>query len=236
MVNRRFTAPALFAGLPGPWQGLAGQSPQSDPEILPLAEGAHDLIIDALCLHWTDDPVGRLIQARRALAPDGLFLGALFGGRTLNELRAALATAEAEILGGLSPRIAPMAEIRDLGGLLQRAGFALPVADSLVQTVSYATPLDLMRDLRGMGETNALAARSRHFLRRDVLARACQIYAETYATPAGRITATFEIVTLTGWAPAAHQPQPLRPGSAVARLADALGAAEHPLPPDMPGN
>ena len=231
-VNRPFRAPALVTGWPEVWSdALAGAGLESltvvpDSEVLDLAEGAHDAVIHGLALHWANDPVGQLVQARRALRPDGLFLGALFGGLTLHELRAAFAEAEAEITGGLSPRVAPMGEIRDLGGLLQRAGFALPVADTLPVTVDYATPLDLMRDLRAMGETNVLADRSRTPLGRELLARACAIYAESYGRADGRIEATFEMVVLTGWAPGPGQQQPLRPGSATARLADVFGVPE----------
>jgi hypothetical protein len=182
-----------------------------------------------MALHWASDPVGQIIQSRRALRPDGLFLATLFGGQTLHELRAALAAAETEITAGLSPRVAPMAEIRDLGGLLQRAGLALPVADCDRLTVTYATPLHLMRELRAMGEGNALDHRLRRPTRRAVLTRAAEIYTERFALPDGRVPATFEIVHLSGWAPDASQPQPLRPGSATHRLADALGAAETPL-------
>ena len=169
------------------------------------------------------------MECRRALRPDGFFLASLFGGRTLQELRACLATAEAEVTGGLSPRIAPMAEIRDMGGLLQRAGFALPVADAFALTVTYASALHLMRDLRAMGEANALDARLRHPTRRAVLLRAAEIYGEAHADAGGRIPATFEIIVLTGWAPDESQPQPLRPGSAKARLADALATRETKL-------
>ncbi len=153
-------------------------------------------------------------------------LAALFGGQTLNELRTSLAEAEVECEGGLSPRVAPMAEIRDLGGLLQRAGFAMPVADSERLVVTYATPMHLMRELRAMGETNILTARRRQPMRRATLMRACAIYAEHFGAPDGRVRATFEIVFLTGWAPGPDQPKALRPGSATARLADALGAEE----------
>ena len=191
-----------------------------------MDQGAHDLVIHAMCLHWANDPVGQLVQARRALSPDGLFLGVLLGGQTLAELRSALAQAEVDLRGGLSARVAPMAEIRDLGGLLQRAGFALPVADSFTLTATYETGLDLMRDLRKMGEGNALSMRTRGFSRRDVMIRACEVYAETFAGTDGRIPATFEIITLTGWSPHENQPKPLRPGSASARLADALGTDE----------
>ena len=195
-------------------------------ETLPLEAGGHDLIVSTLLLHLANDPVGQLIQMRHALKPDGLMLAALFGGQTLNELRSSLAEAEVKCEGGLSPRVAPMAEIRDLGGLLQRAGFAMPVADSERLVVTYATPLHLMRELRAMGETSILTARRRQPMRRATLMRACEIYAEHFGTPEGRVRATFEIVFLTGWAPAPDQPKALRPGSATARLADALGARE----------
>lgn len=193
-----------------------------------LDEGSVDLALSGLSLHRENDPVGQLIQIRRALAPDSLFLGATFGAGTLKELRAALAEAEAEVEGGLSPRVAPMADIRDLGGLLQRAGFAMPVADSEPVTVDYADPFALMRDLRAMGESNALAERRRSFTRRATLMRAAEIYAAHFSRPDGRIVATFEIVYLAGWSPGPDQPVAKRPGSATTRLADALGAIELP--------
>jgi len=215
------------SGFPAVWP----DSPAvADDEVLALHEGAHDLVVHAMALHWANDPVGQLVQCRRALQPDGLFLGLLPGGQTLHELRAALAEAEAEVTGGLSPRVLPMGEIRDLGALLQRAGFALPVADSFTKTVLYRDALHLMADLRAMGEANALAARLRHPTRRAVLLRAAGIYAERFGRPDGRIPATFEIICLTGWAPHDSQQKPLRPGSAAARLAEALNAAERPLP------
>jgi SAM-dependent methyltransferase len=195
-------------------------------DTLPLAEGAFDLVVSTLLLHLANDPVGQLIQMRRALKPDGLMLAALFGGQTLNELRSALAEAEAECEGGLSPRVAPMAEIRELGGLLQRAGFAMPVADTERLVVTYATPLHLMRELRAMGETNILTARRRQPMRRATLMRACELYAQHFGAPDGRVRATFEIVFLTGWSPGPDQPKALRPGSAASRLADALDARE----------
>jgi len=211
---------------PSPAMAAAAGAAVLEGETLPLAEASQDLVVSSLLLHAANDPVGQLIQMRRALVPDGLMLAALFGGQTLNELRASLAEAEAECEGGLSPRVAPMAEIRDLGGLLQRAGYAMPVADSERLTVTYATPLHLMRELRAMGETNVLTARRRQPLRRATLMRACEIYATHFGTPEGPVRATFEIVFLTGWAPGPGQPQPLRPGSATARLAEALGTTE----------
>ncbi|QGY00115.1 SAM-dependent methyltransferase [Roseovarius faecimaris] len=230
MVNKSFMKPAVISGLPAVWSDMIpGSRHIADEDLLDLEEQGQDLIIHALSLHWANDPLGQLIQCRRALGPDGLFLAALFGGTTLHELRTAFAQAESDLYGGLSPRIVPMAEIRDLGGLLQRAGFALPVADSVPFTVSYETPLHLMRDLRAMGEVNALTARARRPMRRALLMRACEIYAESFGTADGRIPATFDIVFLTGWAPAPDQPQPLRPGSATTRLADALNTKETPL-------
>ena len=226
-VNRTFTAAAIVTPFAEIWQDAwPAARIVADDEVLALVPGAHDLVIHALALHWANDPVGQLVQSLRALRPDGLFLGFAFGGQTLHELRACLAESEAALTGGLSPRVLPMAEIRDLGGLLHRAGFALPVADSLRHAVSYRDAWHLMADLRAMGEANALAARLRHPTRRAVLADAAARYAARFKRPDGRITATFEIICLTGWAPHASQQQPLRPGSAVQRLADALGATE----------
>ena len=230
MVNKSFNDPAIITGFPHVWAPLLpGAKMIPDEDTLDLSEGAHDLILHALCLHWANDPIGQIIQCRRALRPDGLFLCLTFGGQTLHELRAALAQAETQVTGGLSPRVLPMGEIRDLGALMQRAGLALPVADAMPLTASYQSPLHLMHELRAMGENNALASRLRRPTRRDVLLRAAQIYAATHADADGRIPATFEIITLTGWAPDDSQPQPLRPGSAAQRLADALGTEENPL-------
>jgi SAM-dependent methyltransferase len=203
-----------------------------DEEALPFAAESLDLIVSTLGLHWTNDVVGALVQIRRALKPDGLFLGAFLGGSTLTELRQALTEAESELLGGAGSRVSPFADSRDAASLLQRAGFALPVADVDRVNVSYEHPLRLMADLRQMGETNVLADRHPRALTRALLARAGEIYAERFAGPDGRVPATFEIVTLTGWAPHASQQQPLRPGSARMRLADALGTVEHRLPRD----
>lgn len=229
MVNRTFTAPAIVTGFPQVWQDFPAARIVPDNETLDLEVSGHDLVIHALGLHWADDPVGQLIQCRRALRPDGLLLCLTFGGSTLTELRAALGQAEIETAGGLSPRVAPMGDIRDLGALLQRAGLALPVADSWPMIVEYDDALRLMHDLRAMGETNALALRLRHPSRRAIFRRAAELYAQCYGTEKGRIRATFEIVTLTGWAPDASQPKPLRPGSAAQRLADALNTQEKPL-------
>jgi len=194
----------------------------ADPELPPFRDASFDLILSTLVLHWSTDLPGTLVQLRRALKPDGLLLAAMFGGSTLIELRTALFEAEFAEEGGVSPRVSPAIDLADAAALLTRAGFALPVADSETITVSYPDMLALLRDLRGMGETNALAARRRGFLRRATLARAALFYAERFGDAAGRITASFEILFLCGWAPHPSQPQPLRRGSATARLADAL--------------
>jgi len=198
----------------------------ADEEALPFGDASLDLVLSNLALHWTNDLPGALVQIRRALKPDGLLLATLFGGDTLKELRTTLLEAESEIMGGAGPRVSPFVDVRDAGQLMTRAGFALPVVDADAITVTYAEPLKLMADLRAMGETNALKDRPRTFLRRDVLARALEIYREKYSDGRGRVMATFQIVTLTGWAPHAAQQKPMRPGSAKARLADALATTE----------
>ncbi|MBU2992284.1 methyltransferase domain-containing protein [Octadecabacter sp. 1_MG-2023] len=229
-VNRTFTTPAVVTGFPATWaEWMPSAKVVEDTETLDLEEGAHDLVVHALSLHWADDPIGQLVQCRRALRPDGLFIATLFSGQTLHELRSVLAEAEVAQTGGLSPRVLPMAEVRDLGGILQRAGFALPVADILPLTVTYDTPIHLMRDLRAMGESNAMAARQKTPTRRTIFAQAMERYADAFAMEDGRIPATFEFTTLTGWAPSESQPKPLRPGSATTRLSDALGTVETPL-------
>lgn len=225
-VNRTFTQPAVVTGFPQLWPGM---TTTADDEVLTLGPKAHDLVIHALALHWANDPVGQLVQCRHALQPDGWMLAVLFGGQTLHELRACLAQAESDVTGGLSPRVLPMGEIRDLGSLLQRAGFGLPVADSFTTTVRYRDLWHLMRDLRAMGEGNALQSRLRHPTRRAIFTRAAELY-EALRGPDGLIPATFEILTLSGWAPHDSQQKPLRPGSAVNRLAHALQTAELKLP------
>lgn len=231
-VNKSFTKPLLVGHATGPLRALFRQAPHiDDAERLSIRPAAHDLVIHAFGLHWADDPVGQIVQSRLALRPDGLFLGVMFGGATLQELRAVLAEAETRTSGGLSPRVLPMADLRDLGGLLQRAGLALPVADSRKLTVRYPDLATLVRDLRGMGETNALAARHRVTPPRALFRTAEAIYRAHHADD-GYLVATFEIVFLTGWAPDASQPQPLRPGSAKNRLSDALGVPETPLKRD----
>lgn len=198
----------------------------SSPDKVPLAPESVDLAVSALALQTVNDLPGVLAQIRQALQPDGLFLAAMMGGETLRELRHAWLVAEEEITGGISPRVAPFADVRALGGLLQRAGFALPVADSELVTVRYATPFDLMRELKAIGASNMLTERRRVPVTRGLFARAAEIYSETFAGADGRVPATFEIITLTAWAPDESQPKPLRPGSAQVRLADALGTRE----------
>jgi SAM-dependent methyltransferase len=198
----------------------------ADPEALPFAAGSLDLVVSAFALQTVDDLPGALIQIRRALKPDGLLLAALLGGDTLTELRESFAVAESEVTGGVSPRVAPFADLRDMGALMQRAGFALPVTDVDRVVVRYSSPLALMADLRRMGATNPLVERRRVPLRRSVLARVLEVYAERFGDPDGKVRASFDIVWLSGWAPHESQQQPLRPGSAKARLADALGTRE----------
>jgi len=197
-----------------------------DNELLPIGEGQADLVISALSLQLVNDLPGSLAQVRRALRPDGLFLGALLGAETLRELRHAWAVAEEDVTGGISPRVAPMVDVRSLGSLLQRAQFALPVVDSDLVTVTYASALELMREVRVMGGGNILQARRRRPVTRSLLARVCAAYEQTFAGADGRVPATFEILTATAWSPHESQQKPLRPGSAQARLADALGAEE----------
>jgi SAM-dependent methyltransferase len=198
----------------------------ADEEALPFAEGSLDLVLSVLSLHWVNDLPGTLLQIARALKPDGLLLAAMIGGDSLRELREALLRAELEVEDGVSPRVSPLADVRDLGGLLQRAGFALPVVDVDSLTVTYPSALALMRELRGMGETGTDRNRRRGLTRRATLLRAAALYEEVHGDAAGRIPASVDILYLTGWAPHAAQPQPLRPGSARARLAEALGSAE----------
>jgi len=205
---------------------ISDQDVAMDEEALPFADQSLDLVVSALSLQFVNDLPGALIQIRRALKPDGLLLAALIGGETLTELREAFAQAESEVEGGISPRVAPFADLRDMGALLQRAGFALPVVDSDKVIVRYRSVFDLMHDLRRMGAANILHERRRKPLRRATLARMAEIYARRFADVDGRLRATFEIVWLLGWAPHESQQKPLKPGSAARRLADALGAKE----------
>lgn len=206
----------------------AAALPVSDTEPLALASASLDLVVSALALQFVNDLPGVLAQIRRALKPDGLFLAAMIGGETLTELRQSFAAAEAEVEGGVSPRVAPFADLRDLGGLLQRAGFALPVTDVDRTVVRYDNAFALMQDLRRMGATNVLNERRRTPSRRATFVRMAQVYAERFADPDGRIRATFDIVWMSGWAPHDSQQKPLKPGSAKMSLADAVKEAGEP--------
>ncbi len=242
-IRRDFTS-ALDFGSPGvappaafvvqadlsPTMVARGEGPRiaADEEWLPFAPGCFDLVTSLLALHWVNDLPGALLQMRRSLRPDGLFMAAMLGGETLNELREALAQAESSLEGGVSPRLSPTVDLQDMGGLLQRAGFALPVVDLDHITVTYADAFALMHDLRAMGETNALHERRKPFTRRATLMAAAETYRARFADDTGRLRATFQIIWLTAWAPHESQQQPLRPGSAQSRLADALDAEEKP--------
>ena len=207
---------------------LGGTSLVADEEFLPFAPESFDLVLSCLSLHWTNDLPGALLQIRRALKPDGLFLAVQFGLGTLAELRDCLLEAESELFGGASLRVSPFADARDGAALLQRAGFALPVADVETLTVTYPNALALMRDLRGMGEANTTLARSKRFAGRDLFARAAALYGERHGDAQGRIAARFRLLFLTGWAPHESQQHPQTPGSASRRLAEALGTVERP--------
>jgi len=230
MVKKSFTAPAIVTGHPDIWTDFLPDAViLSDDDVLNLHPSAHDLVIHVMALHWANDPVGQLIQCRRALKPDGLFLGVMLGGQTLNELRSCLGQAEVAVRGGLSPRVAPMGDVRDLGALLQRGGYALPVADTATLTAEYSDLTTLMQDLRAMGEANALTSRDRQFTRRDIFEQAASLYQDAFPGQQKALRVTYELVILTGWAPHDSQQKPLRPGSAQARLADALKTDEKPL-------
>lgn len=227
-INRTFTAPVIVGWQAKKWAKMlnidARCIPDTDTLDLPL--GQADLIIHALSLHSHNDPVGQLIQMHRGLRPDGLMIAVLFAGETLQELRDAFTHAEALIEGGISPRIAPMADIRGLGALLQRAGFALPVADTILLNTSYQTPLHLMHELRAMGETNVLVERRKTGLRRDTLAAVIDYYNTHNTLEESRIAASFELAFLTGWCPDESQQKPLRPGSAQVSLVDFLNSGK----------
>jgi SAM-dependent methyltransferase len=195
----------------------------ADEEWLPIRAGAIDLILSNLNLHWVNDLPGALVQIRNALKPDGLFLGAMFGGRTLQELRDCLMRAELAETGGVSPRVSPFAEVADAAALMQRAGFALPVVDSETITVTYGDVMKLFADLRGMGEANLVIDRLHQPTRRSVIAHAAALYAQDYTNAEGRLTATFQVLFLTGWSPHESQQQPLKPGSGETNLNDILG-------------
>lgn len=205
-----------------------GPRVRADEELLPFRAGSLDLVVSGLALHLLNDLPGALAQIRRALKPDGLLLAAMLGGRTLHELREAFLLAETESEAGTSPHVIPFADVRDLGGLLQRAQLALPVSDSDRVIVHYPNPLALMRELQAMGASNMLRDRRKRPTRRGTLLRAAEIYAGRHGLADGRIAATFDIITITGWAPHEDQPKPLPPGSSRQRLAEALGTIERP--------
>lgn len=208
-------------------QGHSSTAVMLDSEVLPFASESFDLVVSLLDLQQVNDLPGALVQLRQILKPDGLLLASLVGGASFAELARAFAAAESEVLGGTSPHVAPMVDVRDLGQLLQRAGFALPVADLDRLSLTYASPVAMMRELRELGLGNALIARSRRPMRRGVLAALDNAYRREAPGPGDRVSATVEILTATAWSPGPNQQQPLRPGSARARLADALGVAEH---------
>lgn len=212
----------------GPLYDTEGSRVQAAEDMLPFADASFDMVISPLCLHNVNDLPGALLQIRRVLKPDGLFIGALAGGETLHQLRHCLMDAEMRIRGGASPRVAPFADKPQMGALLQRAGFALPVVDSELVTVSYEHAFRLMQDLRMMGESNSVANRDKRFAGRALFMETARLYADTYAEPDGRIPATFEIIFLLGWAPHESQQKPLRPGSARTSLAEVLGTDEIP--------
>ena len=232
-LSSRPESAALLAPYAAQWTRASltaaeGGAIVADEEALPFAPESFDLVASVLSLHAVNDLPGALVQIRRVLKPDGLFLAALFGGETLLELRGAFAAAEMQVLGGVSPRVSPFAEVRALGTLLQRAGFALPVADCERTTVNYRKFSTLTNDLRALGEGNALTERNRRPLSRDLVAAALAHYASLHGTHDGKLRASFDIVYLTGWAPHESQQKPLKPGSARTRLADALGTTEKP--------
>ena len=227
-INRDFEKIAIIGFRAKSWAKKLNLSATyiNDGDLINFDGKNYDLIIHAMGLHRANDPVGQLIQMNRALIPDGLVISVFFGGQTLSELRISFAYAEAKILNGISPRIAPMGEIRDLGGLLQRAGLALPVADNIKFDVSYETPLQLMHDLRGMAETNIIIDRSRKTMTKKFFDEISKQYFHHFSDNNGRINSTFELIFLTGWAPAASQQKPLVPGSAKISLAQALNTTE----------
>ena len=227
IINRCFSDVAIITPQRALWQN---QFPDAlileDEDVLDFQDRCFELILHVMGLHWSNDPLGQMIQSLRALRPDGLFLACLLGGETLTELRSVFATAESTVTGGLSPRVLPMSDISDLGALLQRSGFALPVVDSMKLTTTYKTPFQLMTDLRAMGETNAQSARQKSFTRRAIFNEMIRIYSTHYSDKQKRVNATFEIMWLTGWAPSHAQPKPLRPGSAKVLLSEALQVLE----------
>ncbi len=230
LINKDFRNVAIVAPFPDLWRKAFPKATIIlDDDILNFEGQKFDLILHMMSLHWSNDPLGQMIQSLRALHPDSLFLSTLMGGETLRELRSSFAKAENDVTGGLSPRVLPMADIRDLGTLLQRAGFALPVVDSVKLIASYETPFQLLRELRAMGGGNAQVARQKKFTRRSIFKEMYKIYADHFSVENGKIAASFEMFCLTGWAPSQNQPKPIQPGSAKMRLSDALQVEEKSL-------
>ncbi|MEE2773739.1 MAG: methyltransferase domain-containing protein [Pseudomonadota bacterium] len=230
-INREFDSPAIIGDKADFWAKrlkMVTASLIEDSDTIKAQRGKFDLVILALSLHWYNDPIGQLIQARKLLRPDGLMLGFTFAGKTLYELRSAFEKAEVKVENGMSPRVAPMADIRDLGDLLVRANFSLPVADKIKLVFNYSSPLELLRDLRRMGETNNMVQRRKNFLRRETLKYFVDYYKEDFpsAEDAGSVKATFEIVCLTGWAPCISQQKPISPGSAKKHFSEVLRTFE----------
>ncbi len=221
-IKRRFEKPFEISGRP---ERIDERFLQDEWLQHPRFRGDvnYDLITSAGGLHWVNDLPGVLAQIQRALTPDGCFIAILPGGETLRELRQSLEQAELALCGGISPRVSPFIDVRDAGGLLQRAGFALPVVDSEMLTIQYDHPLKLLADLRGMGETNALVSSVKHFTPRRVMMAAMEHYQQHFTNEAGRVVATIQLVTLTGWKPHASQQQPAKRGSGKVNLRDALG-------------
>ncbi len=229
-INRSFDNGLIVTGFPEYWSEMFPRFDiVPDRSILNIEAGQRDLVLHCMALHWANDPIGQLVQCRMALKADGLLLAVCLGGATLNELRHCLLTAETEVCCGASPRIAPMASLQEYGMLLQRAGLALSVTDKVTINSTYESCHALMRDLRAMGETNALAERSKRISPRSLFAKAEQFYTENHSTQNNRLHATFELIFLTGWAPAQNQQKPLRPGSAQTSLASELSSVEHRL-------
>ncbi|MDP2205799.1 MAG: methyltransferase domain-containing protein [Alphaproteobacteria bacterium] len=228
MLSARAGTEAVFAAdlSPRMAQAVAELSVAADEEYLPFAANAFDAVVSNLSMHWVNDLPGALVQVRRALKPDGLFMAAVLGGESLRELRDSLMTAELNVSGGASPRVSPFIDLRDMGALMQRAGFALPVVDSDIITVDYSHPIKLMQDLRGMGASNAVHSRLKLPTRRQVILESARIYQEKYGDARGRVPATFQVIYAIGWSPHDSQQKPLKPGSAVVRLADMLKAEE----------
>ena len=230
IIKKRFEKILIISGHLYPWGNTFHNADViSDEELLRFSNKNYDLVIHGMSLHYSNDPVGQLIQCKSVMEKGGLFLGNFLGGQTLHELRDSIAASELELTGGISPRVLPMIDIRDAGAFLMRSGFALPVADSTVHKVSYKNPIDLLYDLRRMGETNVQTDRLKKFSHRKLFSLMSDKYVSDQNSNKKEIEATFELITLTGWAPSSDQPKPLKPGSASIRLADALNVTEEKL-------